>query len=180
MNILKEYIRYMVIQLMERAAPVPSGDINPYPASNTPPRLPTIRASSGSGGVPKESGNVNKDRIKFAEAAKILLTAYLTTANTNRRFDPKTARYLNNVAKQIMDQLVHDTNNWTDVEPDTYQRLSELLPNDSALQKLIDYTAWYQSTPPDPTTLQQNFAEINSEVVPKINYALQAYIENYS
>lgn len=180
MNILKEYIRYVVMNLMEQAPPVPSDDVNPYPLSNVPPKLPSIRASSGGGGVPKESGNVNKDRVKFAEAAKKLLTAYLTTINANKRFDPKTAGYLNNIAKQIMKQLIHDTNNWTDVDEEIEQRLIELLPDNSALQKLIDYTNWFQYAPPEPATLQQNFNEINSEIVPKINDALQAYVENYS
>lgn len=182
MNILREYIRYKVNKLLEQAPASPAGasKINPYPASNNPPRLPGIRASTGGGGVPKEGGNVNADRVKFAEAATNLFQSYLSTTNTNRRFDPKTARYLNNVANQVMEQLMHDTNNWTDVEEDLEQRLSELVPETSALQKLIDYTEWYNSTPPDPSTLQQYFTEINSDIIPKINDALQAYIENYS
>jgi hypothetical protein len=201
MFLLKEYIRYLVRKTLNEQGlpaslpppPSPGGgggisptpsppplSTRPYTGSGRPPRLPRIRSSIGSGAIPKEGGAVNEDRVKFGNAALQVMQSYINQLNTSRRFDPITARNLNSVSQQIMDQLNNDTNNWSDINEDLEETLRELQPEDSALQKIIDYTDWGNTTAPDNATLNLYFREISTEAMPKVIAALQAYVENYS
>lgn len=178
MNILKEYIREIVKELiLEQTSP-------------RIPRLPTIPPATGGGAVPDSDTNrINAARVKFAETTIGLLNNYYSQLNQIVRIysaymsNPSVFqnilainRNLNGIVDQIIATLQTDTDNWKR-PPENVPEMNSLEPNDSELRSVKNATDWVKSNsaPPD---LQQKLSETLTNL-PQVISALQAYMAHY-
>lgn len=183
MNILKEYIREIVKQVLHEQSSIP--------------RLPTIPTATGGGAVPEaNSARINSARVNFARQAMAELNrlngqftqstqtygAYIMNQSYPIGSIPNfvdTIRNLNNLAKRIIETLEKDTNDWQDV-PENVSHIDSLKPESSALRTLKDSTEWATTgidvqRPNDITDMVRNI----QQSVPEVNEALEEYAKYY-